>query len=255
MNDLPHQGRDYGSLGRIGLAVPQANPTVEPEFAALLPARTSILVCRLASREQEPRKRFVGYLKYLSHSVATYDTLKPDILGFACTASSYLLGHNDESLIVESFEKDFGYPIVTGGQAIVAALRTLGVHQPAVLAPYPQFVIEAGERYLVEAGFNIASKMRIVTRMVDTRTIYELRSADALAGAREIDLARADCLILTGTGMPSLLAIRQLSLELKIPILSTNLCLAWAVLRKLGLPLPKGEHPLLNGWQDRIDSL
>jgi len=251
----PHPGRDYGALGRIGIAVPQANPTVEPEFAALLPARTSLLICRLASREADPGKRFVGYLEDLANSVATYDTLKPDILGFACTASSYLLGHERERLLVEHFGKEFGYPVVTGGQAIIAALRQLGVQRLAVLAPYPEFVVEAGGRYLVDAGFSIVSKLRVVTRTVDTRTIDELSHRGALAGTRELDLSQADCLLFTGTGMPSLPAIRQLGSGLGIPVLSTNLCLAWAVLQQLGLPTPVGEHPLLNGWQDRIDRL
>ena len=255
MSATPHPGRDYGSLGRIGIAVPQANPTVEPEFAALLPARTSLLICRLASREPDPGKRFVGYLEDLANSVATYDTLKPDILGFACTASSYLLGHERERLLVERFGKEFGYPVVTGGQAIIAALRQLGVQRLAVLAPYPEFVVAAGGRYLVDAGFSIVSKLRVVTRTVDTRTIYELSHRDALAGTRELDLSQADCLLFTGTGMPSLPAIRQLGSGLGIPVLSTNLCLAWAVLQQLGLPTPAGEHPLLNGWQDRVDRL
>jgi maleate isomerase len=229
-----HTGRDYGSRGRIGIAVPQANPTVEPEFAALLPARTSLLVCRLASREPDQHKRFVG---------------------FACTASSYLVGHEREQALVDRFSSEFGYPVVTGGQAILAALRELGAKRLAVLAPYPDFVVTAGGRYLAEAGFEIVSKLRVVTRTSDTRTIYELSHRDALAGTRELDLSAADCLLFTGTGMPSLPAIRSLGSGLGIPVVSTNLCLAWAIQRRLGLDLPPGEHPLLNGWQERIERL
>jgi maleate cis-trans isomerase len=55
--------------------------------------------------------------------------------------------------------------------------------------------------------------------------------------------------------MPSLPAIRALGPSLGIPIISTNLCLAWALTRRLGLPVTAGPHPLLNGWQERIDGL
>ena len=255
MSAVVHTGRDYGSRGRIGIAVPQANPTVEPEFAALLPARTSLLVCRLASREPDQHKRFVGYFEDLPGSIATYDTLRPDILGFACTASSYLVGHEREQALVDRFSSEFGYPVVTGGQAILAALRELGAKRLAVLAPYPDFVVTAGGRYLAEAGFEIVSKLRVVTRTSDTRTIYELSHRDALAGTRELDVSAADCLLFTGTGMPSLPAIRSLGSGFGIPVVSTNLCLAWAIQRRLGLDLPPGEHPLLNGWQERIERL
>lgn len=250
---FPH--RDYGSMGRIGIAVPQANPTVEPEFSVLLPHGTSLLACRLASREPDQHRRFVGYLENLPKTLETYDTLRPDIIGFACTASSYLVGERRENELVAQFEASFGAPIITGGQAILEALRALGARRLAVLAPYPEFVVEAGGRYLAEAGFEIVSKLRITTRTSDTRTIYELSHRDALAGTRELDLSRADCLLFTGTGMPSLPAIRALGPSLGIPIISTNLCLAWALTRRLGLPVPAGPHPLLNGWQERIDGL
>lgn len=250
-----HPHRDYGSMGRIGIAVPQANPTVEPEFAALLPRGTSLLTCRLASREADQHRRFAGYLENLPKTLETYDTLRPDIVGFACTASSYLLGEARETALVAEFEAAFGSPIVTGGQAILAALRALGARRLAVLAPYPEFVVEAGGRYLADAGFEIVSKLRITTRTSDTRTIYELGHRDALAGTRELDLSRADCLLFTGTGMPSLPAIRALGGELGIPVISTNLCLAWALVGRLGLSVPSGPHPLFNGWQERIDGL
>ena len=255
MSTAAHPQRDYGSRGRVGIAVPQANPTVEPEFSALLPRGTSLLACRLASREVDQHRRFVGYLENLPQTLATYDTLRPDIIGFACTASSYLVGEAREHELVAQFEAFFGAPMITGGQAILAALRTLGARRLAVLAPYPEFVVAAGGRYLADAGFEIVSKLRISTRTSDTRTIYELSHRDALAGTRELDLSRADCLLFTGTGMPSLPAIRALGDDLGIPVVSTNLCLAWAICRRLGSSVPHGPHPLFNGWQERLDGL
>jgi maleate isomerase len=255
MSTVTHPHRDYGSMGRVGIAVPQANPTVEPEFSALLPRGTSLLACRLASREVDQHRRFVGYLEDLPKTLETYDTLRPDIIGFACTASSYLVGEKRENELVAQFEASFGAPMITGGRAILAALRALSVHRLAVLAPYPEFVVEAGGRYLTDAGFNIVSKLRISTRTTDTRTIYELSHRDALAGTRELDLSHADCLLFTGTGMPSLPAIRTLGNGLGIPVISTNLCLAWALSDRLGLSVPAGPHPLFNGWQERIDGL
>ena len=38
---------DYGPRARVGIATPQANPTVEPEMRALLPADLGVYATRL----------------------------------------------------------------------------------------------------------------------------------------------------------------------------------------------------------------
>lgn len=247
--------REYGARGRVGIAVPQANPVVEPEFGALMPEGISVIASRLTSAEPDQRTRFTAYFENLAETLDNYDTLSLDALGFACTASSYLVGAERETELTAMLSDRFGYPIVTGGQAILAGLGALDVRRVAVVAPYPQFVLDAGGDYLNAAGLTITAKHRVVTRTSDTRTIYELGSADAVAAALALNLDGAECLLFTGTGMPSLRAVAALGSELGIPVLSTNVCLAWALCRVLGAPSQPGPHPLMNGWQDRVARL
>lgn len=247
--------REYGARGRVGIAVPQANPVVEPELGALMPDGVSMLAVRLVSAEPDQRTRFTGYFENLGETLKGYDTLGLDALGFACTASSYLVGAAREAELVAALSDRFGYPVITGAQAILAALEALAVRRVAVIAPYPQFVLDAGGDYLRAAGLTITAKQRVITRTADTRTIYELGSADAVAAASVLDPGDAQCLLLTGTGMPSLRAIDQLGRELGIPVLSTNLCLAWALARRIGVQPPSGPHPLFNGWQGGLSRL
>lgn len=247
--------REYGARGRLGIAVPQANPVVEPEFNALVPDGVSLIATRLVSSEPDQRTRFTNYFEDLGETLRSYDTLRLDALGFACTASSYLVGAEPEQALVAELSDRLGYPVITGGQAILSALSALGIQQLAVVAPYPQFVLDAGGEYLRAAGLTITVKHRVVTRTSDTRTIYELGSADAIAAAETLDLDGAQCLLFTGTGMPSLRAIDTLGAKLGIPVLSTNLCLAWALCMRIGAEPPGGTHPLFNGWQDRVARL
>jgi maleate isomerase len=251
----PKHEREYGSRGRVGLAVPQANPTAEPETAALLPPGVSLLATRLTSAEPDPPKRFVGYLENLGTTLRSYDVLRLDAVGFACSASSYLVGAEREAAIVAELDARLGAPVITGGMAIRAALAALRLRRIAIIAPYPQVVVDAGAAYFTAAGHEVVRKHRVVTRTVDTRSIYELSSADALAAARQLDLSGAEGLLITGTGMPSLAAVETLGPELGIPVLSTNLCLAWALCRALGIDTPAGPHPLINGWQQRRRNL
>lgn len=248
--------KDYGSKGRVGVATPQANPTVEPEFAACLPPHVSLLVTRLVSKCFEPRDRYVEYYERLDSTLDSYDTLKLDAFAFACTAASYVMGLDREMKDMAALAKKRGYPIITGGQAIIAALRKLNIKKIVIGAPYPVWVIDLAKVYYQAAGFDILATHRIVTASTDTRSIYELSADDAIAALKAIDTKGADAVLFTGSGMPSLRAIQEGQRLKGLPVLSTNLCMSWSLCTHLGIgDWGKGDHKLLNGWQDRFPLL
>ena len=114
--------------------------------------------------------------------------------------------------------------------------------------------------YWIGRGFDVVNTTRIAITSDDTRAIYELRAQDALATLQTIDYNAVDAILLTGTGMPSLSAVIALMKSTGKPVVSSNLCLTWAM--RLALDLPDDgdpgtapRHPLLNGWQDQIAKL
>ena len=139
MNQL--HTRDYGRLGRIGLVTPQANPTAEPELQMLLPAGVTLHTSR-ATSAAESRQRFIDYFEQLDRILATFDTLPLNAVGFACTASSYLVDpvHEQESL--KKLENEFGYPVVTAAAALKRALDHLGAESIALACPYPDWLFQ-----------------------------------------------------------------------------------------------------------------
>lgn len=198
---------DYGSRGRVGVAPPQANPTVEPEFAACLPPHVSLLVTRLVSKCFEPRDRYVEYYEKLDSTLDSFDTLRLDAFAFACTAASYVAGIDRETKDMAAISAKRGYPIITGGQAIIAALKKLNVKKIVIGAPYPVWIIDMAKAYYQAGGFEILAAHRIVTASTDTRSIYELSAEDAIASVKAMDTKGADAILFTGSGMPSLRAI------------------------------------------------
>ena len=108
--------REYGSRGRVGIVTPQSNPTVEPEISLLLPDGVSMLTTRCTSRG-EPRQRVLDYFNELSDTLRSFDGMALDSLGFACTASSYLLAEGEEATARDRLEQQFGYPVVTAAGA------------------------------------------------------------------------------------------------------------------------------------------
>ncbi len=234
MNDA-RAPREYGAGGWVGVGTPQANPTVEMEMRRFLPADVEALTTRLRSRAETADARLVDYIENLPHFLAAFDTLALDAFGFACTGSSYLVGADREAAIAAAAAARFGYPVVTATAAVAAAFQALGARRVALLAPYPAHLIAAGVAYWEAAGFQITATRRIDIGSADTRRIYGLSSADALAGLADLDVGGADAVLMSGTGMPTWPILGQAAQRSGRPVVSSNSCLAWALLQSLGV--------------------
>lgn len=228
--------RDYGRAGRIGVGTPQANPTVEAEFRQLLPARVEFLTTRLVSSRADARERLVEYLERLDDYLAAYGGLALDLFCFACTGSSYLLGHARERERADHAAQRFGYPVLTATEALEERLHQLRAKRIALLAPYPRWLIDAAADWWRSRGFEVSSCHPVaIARPGDTRSIYELTSADALAAARAAGDLRADALLMSGTGMATLPALAAIRASVGAPVVTSNLALAGQALARLGL--------------------
>lgn len=251
--------RDYGALGRIGIVTPQANPTVEPELGVLLPARVSMVVARSVSRG-EPQQRLREYFEQLGATLERFETMPLDAVGFACTGSSYLAGYDTEQRALETLEDRVGYPVISAAQAIDAALQHLGAKRLALACPYPDWLLDAARGFWTQRGYELVTGGSVQPRSGDTRSIYALKGFEAGNVVREMFRGvEADVLLITGTGMPSLRLVSELTDEQQRPVLSSNLCLAWECLRRAGITANERasseRFPLLSGWREALDRL
>ncbi|WP_409020605.1 hypothetical protein [Brevundimonas vesicularis] len=237
----------YGHLGWFGIGSPQSNPTVEPELSILMPRQTALYGTRLTSAETDPLARLKAYLVNLETTLETYDNMALSAFAFGCTGSSYLLGREAELSITESASVRFGYPVITAANAIVWGLERIGAKRIAIIAPYPEALIDAGRVYFEGRGLEVVRAERVVTRSTDTRTIYEISSDEAnrLLESAPTDV---DAILISGTGMPGLAAMAAYA---ERPVLSSNLCLAGKLLAATGqASLLDGAAPA--GWQSRL---
>lgn len=242
----------YGSTGKFGIGTPQANPTVEAEMNILLPRSCTLHITRLTSGAVVPEQRLREYLLNVERFLGAFDTLRPDAFGFACTGSSYLLGATEEQRLIESAQSTFGYRIETAARAILWALARMQARRIAVIAPYPADLIAAAESYWTQAGIEVVRTVRIATRTADTRGIYELGNEQLTTALAGLSYDGIDAVLVSGTGLPSLPAIRQHPSA--VPIISSNLCLAGRLLDLHGRgDLLEPGSPLIRGWQQRLN--
>jgi maleate isomerase len=226
--------REYGASGWVGIGVPQANPTIEMEMRRFLPNDVESLTTRLTSSSNSSDERLIEYIERLPDYLRAFDVLPLDAFGLACTGSSYLVGAEREADILASAKATFGYPAITAAIAIREALASINARRVALLAPYPKHLIDAGVQYWEASGLEVVAVQRMDLGSADTREIYGLQSSDAISALKSFDPGNADAILMSGTGMPSLRALAPAAEMFGRPALSSNSCLAWALLRNLG---------------------
>jgi maleate isomerase len=246
-----HGAREYGRAGLFGVLTPQGNPTAEPELKILLPADSVILSARLTSPSPDLRQRLIDYRERLSDFVDHFDDIAFDAVGFACTGSSYGIDAEDEQRQTQAIAARKGYPVVTAARAVEAALEVLGTGAFALVSPYPAWLTGACRAHWERRGMRVTATLQLPPASNEHR-IYSYTTPTLLQAAGGFDARGAQAILFTGTGMPSLRAIRALELAQGVPVLSSNLCLAWALARITGKAGPGPESRLYGGWAERL---
>ena len=116
--------------------------------------------------------------------------------------------------------------------AIRTWLEDRGFRRIALLTPYPDWLNDPAVTWWRDSGFDVTGTEQVDIGSSDTYAIYAQQTTDARPHVDRWLSNDADAWVVSGTGMPSLPLIRELSRDDR-PIVSSNLALATAGLLSL----------------------
>ena len=230
---------EYASKGLVGVLTPQANTTVEPEYAILMPRDTAWINARMLSRHKTIEERLVDYWGRAPEFARQFANAPVGSLAFACTGTSYLVGKEAEDrVLAQVTQESGGIPAISAATAVVHALNALGARRIGLVSPYEGALDAACTPYWESRGFEIAAKTNASGATLDFHPIYSLPSGSAQHALDEIDAEGLDAIVMLGTGMPTLAPIARTPFKGRAPVLSCMFCIIW-----LSLALAAGRKP------------
>jgi maleate cis-trans isomerase len=246
---------EYGSEGLLGVLTPQANTTVEPELAILLPPRMAMLNARLTSPKATIAARLVDYVDGLDAAVTQFANAPLGAIAFACTGASYLVGRDAEDAAVARISERTSVPFVTAARAVCDAFAALGARRIGLVSPYPPDLTEASARYWRSRGFEVGRIVAAASPDAAFHPIYAMSAGSAAEALAGMTGAGVDAIIMLGTGMPTLGPILDHPEVDGAPVLSCMTALAWRSLVALRGEAPEGgvlrRWIAGEGWRER----
>lgn len=235
---------------RVGVILPSVNTTLEPEYAWLAPAGLSFHVARVMLRETTPQG-----LRTMNEGVAAAADLiasvTPDVVAYACTSGSFVDGRDALARQLSDIRSRVACPVVATSQAMVEALRELGIERVALATPYLDSVNVAERAFLAAHGFEVISMRGLGLSGKAIREVPPARVADLV---RMVDSSDAQAIFVSCTDFRALEVVDALERELGKPVLTSNQVTLWGILNALRRAQPIAGFGQLLARTPRADT-
>ncbi|TDD64381.1 Asp/Glu racemase [Actinomadura darangshiensis] len=241
---------------RIGLIVPSSNTTMETEVPELLARRpggerftfhSSRAV--LHTVDAESLRAMAGQADRCAGEVADAAV---DVIAYACLIAVMAQGpraHEEAERRMRDTASAAGCdaPVTSSAGALVRGVQRLGLSRIAIVAPYAPELTGMVVRYFAAYDIEVTAVRSL--SVTDNREVGRLDPGAPLGHARELDLGRAEGVVLSAcVQMPSLAAVTEAQEQLDLPVFSAATATTREILDALGLdPHVPGGGALLGG--------
>lgn len=226
---------------RVGLLVPDGDIGPESEWSAIRPAGVSFNASRFrfpvgaveaaADRIAISPVEFVAAPGPLDDAIGLLNPPSVDIYSLAFTSTSYV--GDDAELVARLSERAGGRPVVTTGQALLAAVAHFGARNVLLVDPpwFPTELTELGRDWLERNGVVVA-RAEAAGLPSGQGNIHPAALHRWLCGAVD----GIDLVLIGGNGFRAVGAVRAVEADTGVPVVTANTALLWHTLRSAGRP-------------------
>lgn len=209
----------------IGLIALQTDERIEPDMRRLLPSDAPLHVSRVPSAPEVTRETLAEMERHLTASAFLLPpSARFSVIGYGCTSGSAQIGPD---IISDRVRDGAQTDMVTNPvSALLAACSALGIKRLALLSPYVAAVSDRLKTVLAENGvetpvfgsFDVGEEARVI----------RITPSSIVAAAEQlVQSGGVDGLFLSCTNLNTLDTIAPLERLTGLPVLSSNLVLAW----------------------------
>lgn len=226
---------------RVGLLVPDGDIGPESEWSAMAPTGVSVFASRFrfpvgpvdaaADRIAVNPVEVVAAPGPLDEAVSLLNAPSVDIFALAFTSTSYV--GDDGALVDRLSAVADGRPVVTTGQAFLAAVAHLDVERVMLVDPpwFPAELTDLGRRWLESKGVDVV-RAEAAGLPSGQGNIHPGALHRWLCSAvHDVDLV-----LVGGNGFRAIGAVRASEADTGVPIVTANTALLWHTLKTLGRP-------------------
>jgi maleate isomerase len=231
---IPHQTDDgIGSRATMGLVVLETDQTVENELRLLPLPGVALHHSRIANEMHINAETLTAMLERLPKAAGLLPSIFDfDVIAYGCTSASTLIG--DAGVEAAIHEAHPGVAVTNPIRAAVAALGALDATKIGVLTPYSAAVTQPVIDRFETDGFTVDSFGSFLVE--DDFTVGRLSPASVLEGLKTVAAeASVDALFVSCTSIRLFSDVARFEDELGVPVVSSNLALAWHMLRLAGI--------------------
>lgn len=242
MTHFPYDLTDAtGNAAVLGLIVLQADETIEQDFRRLFPdpTRVALYVSRIPSGADLTPDTIAQMERDLPGAARLFPrSVDFDAVGYACTSGTTLIGAErvEELVKRECNAKQVCNPLT----AAQAALRHVGARRIGLVSPYTASIAAGLQQAFEAAGFTVPSAISFGEQV--EANVARINSCSIAAAARAVaDGGDIDAVFLSCTNLRTLDVIGRIEREIDLPVVGSNLALAW---RMAAL---SGDHGAIQG--------
>ena len=216
---------------RIGLIIPSSNRMTEPQFHRYAPAGVAIHVARVQMTGRH-KKPIAQLLDDVGRAASSLGDAKCSPVVFHCTGTAMAEGSAGEAALVKRAAKESGAPCFSVAQAILDALKAMGMRRLVLFSPYPQDVNDHEKEFFAEHGIDVVKDVAL--NLPPSDGYIREPVATWIALAREHAHIPADGFFLSCTNTTQIEAIETIERETGKPCVNSNQAVLWACLTRIG---------------------